>query len=138
MARPREWTPARIEELRKELVEWFMEPGKESERLFYKQFLVEHKGLYHELISRLSSIDDTFRHTVKRLDEIQEQRIARLASQNKINPVFTMFVLKNKHGWVDKQEIKTENRNVNVDLASQVKDMTDEQLRESIRDLVSD
>lgn len=133
MARPKKWTPERIAELQKDFEEYY----KDEDKLFLQEFCVDN-GYSPQLISELSAMSETFSEAVKRTNQFLEQRLVKAALKQKYNPVFTMFVLKNKHGWVDKQEIKTENRNVNVDLASQVKDMTDEQLRESIRDLVSD
>lgn len=128
MARPREWTAERIETLARELETWFLE---DDTRMFYKGFYTPRRDLYPELISRLQSVNETFRQTIKRLDGVQEARLLDYALKRKVDVAMAIFLLKNKHGYADKieQKVKSENKHV---VSGSLDALTPEQLRDRI------
>ncbi|MBS3742626.1 MAG: hypothetical protein KGY74_10940, partial [Candidatus Cloacimonetes bacterium] len=40
----------------------------------------------------------------KEIDTILESRVVEQTMQGKANPTFSIFMMKNNHGWKDKQE----------------------------------
>jgi signal transduction histidine kinase len=105
------WTEPKALELANEMLEWFK---ADKTRVFMMEFLVEEKGLYQQIVSDLTSKFDSFSAVIKRCKLIQETRLQKL-TLDKQNPAGAIFLLKNHHGYADKQEIKTENLNYNYD-----------------------
>jgi hypothetical protein len=54
-----------------------------------------------ELVEKIQILSDTR----KKIINLLEQRIVSGAMQNKFNPTFCIFNLKNNYGWKDKQEV---------------------------------
>lgn len=128
IGRPREWTDARIEALAADLFKWFTE---DESRLFYGSWMVNH-GLHWEHLSRFRSVSDVFRETCKKVDALQEERLVLLGLKN---PVMPIFVLKNKHGWADKQEVKTEQHITHAEDRKQLEELDQERLKDRLRAL---
>lgn len=57
------------------------------------------------------SKDEKFFHTIKKAREKVEQQLEENALSGKANATFTIFNLKNNYGWIDKQEIDSNNKN---------------------------
>lgn len=135
VGRPKTWTDEKIESLAKELESWFTNPGTELDRLYYGQFLAEYPDLYPQMVSKFSSVNQVFRETIKRLDKLQEARLLQFALRQKINPVFTMFLLKNKHGYTDKMEVKQETELTTKQSKEELKNASTDDLLEQVRKL---
>lgn len=132
IGRPIEWTTDRVEAIAKELEEWFLE---DDTRVFYNEWLVR-KGLHREHLRRFQSVSEAFRDVIKRVDYLQEERLAKLMLKPGLNPGGPIFVLKNKHNWADKVEMK--NRNIAEEgpkTRNELEKMTPEQLKERLRQL---
>lgn len=111
--RPSVWDELAVTRLGNDLIAWLQ---ADDDNIFVEDFLSQH-GLYRQAQARLTSKFEVFRDLIKAAKEIQEIKINRLALKQKVNPVMAIFLLKNHHGYADKQEIKTENLNYNYDPA---------------------
>ena len=98
--RPREWDDAYIEKVRKALEKWIADP----KNYFFTSFLNQQK-LHHEHIERFCNYSAEFRATHKLALSVQEQRLVELAITKKHDGNFTKFVLANKAGWKERQEV---------------------------------
>lgn len=123
--RPVEWTEEAAMALASALEAWMEE---DEEHIFFQEYLAKHR-IRNATIANLSSKYPEFQKIIKDLKVIQEYRINRLALKQKINPVMAIFLLKNHHGYTDKQEIKTENLNYNYD-PGDLRQKTQEQLQD--------
>lgn len=119
------WTEEVSIALANEMLEWFK---ADESHIFMQQFLVLEKGLYSDLVSDLCSKWPGFARIIKSCKAIQEVRLQRLALE-KQNPAGSIFLLKNHHGYADKQEIKSQNVNYNYDPAD-LKAKTEDELLE--------
>jgi hypothetical protein len=59
-----------------------------------------YRQLYDYLLDRFQDLDTI----KKKIDGILESRIVEKAMNNKVNPTFSIFMMKNNHDWKDKQE----------------------------------
>lgn len=98
--RPRDWTPDLIEEKRIALEKWIENP----KNYFFTSFLNQ-ENLFKEQIERFCNYSPEFRSTYQRALGIQEQRLVELAITKKHDGNFTKFVLANKAGWKERQEV---------------------------------
>lgn len=62
---------------------------------------------------------------------IIESRKQVWALTGKLNATFTIFDMKNNHGWVDKQEIDQTSRNINLD--KDISDLSDDELQKILK-----
>lgn len=130
MARPKKWTEEALVQLGTELVEWML---SDVEHVYWQEFLVVEKGLYKELISQMTSQSQAFSQLVKRAKDIQEVRLVKKEGKGEIKSI---FVLKNHHGYADKQEVKTDQTiHQTVKDISELRDMTTDDLKEQVRSL---
>lgn len=126
MARPKKWTDERIEALAADIEAWYAD----NDAYLWGVYMTKHK-LPLEYISRFSSVNSTFRQTIKRVEALQEQRLVEQAMRNKANAAVAIFVLKNKHGYADKQEQRVISENTHQHTVNAA-DLTPEQLRDRI------
>jgi len=98
--RPVEWTPDRIDKEAEALEKWAQQP----ENYFITKFLFERK-LDTAHIDRFSKTSDRFRLALERAKKAQEFRLVEMAVTETGNPGFIKFVLQNKAGWKDRNEI---------------------------------
>ena len=98
--RPREWTEPAIEVERVALEKWIANP----KNYFFTSFRTE-RNLSIQTVDRMCTYSEKFRETYARALEIQEARIVENAMNRKFDSNFAKFVLQNKAGWRDKQEI---------------------------------
>lgn len=98
--RPREWTEELIEIERQHLIKWM-----ENKNNYYLTSFRNERDLHREQIDRFCNYSIKFRDTYARAMEIQEQRLVDLAVTRKGDGNFIKFVLQNKAGWKEKQEM---------------------------------
>jgi len=130
MARPEKYTEKFCLELGEKLLTWMRQT---EGNIFIKRFLVEHTDVSYQRISELVKKYDSFSDLIKKAKDLQEMRLVDIAL-NTGKPIGAIFLLKNHHGYADKQEIKTENLNRNLD-TQQLASATDEQLKDLLRNL---
>lgn len=104
--RPIEWTEERIEKKRVALEKWINDPNN----YFFTAFLNQ-EDLFNEQIVRFCQLSPLFRSTYSRALAIQEQRLVDLAVSRKGDGNFIKFVLQNKAGWRERQEISGDQAN---------------------------
>lgn len=98
--RPREWTEGLIEQKRKALEKWIADP----KNYFFTSFLNQ-ENLHLEQIDRFCNYSEKFRDTYTRALATQEVRLVELAVTKKGDGNFIKFILQNKAGWKEKQEV---------------------------------
>lgn len=102
------WTEHRAIELGEELIAWMRpsinEKGRDvnAANIFVQDFLVIHKGLYKDLLEYLAEKYESFSDLKKTAKEIQEAKLWKYGTANKLNPTLTIFALKNFHNASDK------------------------------------
>jgi len=98
-----EWTEEVALNLAKELIAWQLE---DPTHMFWEEFLVMEKGLYSEVISYLCGKFTSFLKLVENAKKIQEIKLKKYGTADKLNASMTKFVLINEHSWKDKTEVK--------------------------------
>lgn len=129
--RPTEWTEERAIELGESLLEWMKQ---DESRIYWFEFIVVERGLYKQLASDLAKKYPAFAELLKRAKDLQELRLLKKEGKGEIK---SMFVLKNHHGYADKQEIKSDNINRNLD-AKDLQAATESDLMELARTLTEE
>lgn len=104
--RPIEWTKPRIDRLTQALNEWIENP----KNYFVLGFCNE-QGIEHKHLERLAQMDESFCQTYSRAKQIQEERLVELGVSRKGDGNFIKFILANKAGYKDKQEISGDSAN---------------------------
>lgn len=97
------WSEAEALSLGNRLIDWLKESRT---NIFMKDFLILQNDYYNDLIVYLSEKYTSFSELIKRAKEIQEIKLLQNSTENNINPTMTIFILKNNHGWKDKQEVE--------------------------------
>lgn len=100
--RPKQWTDDRIEQVAKDLEEWFL---ADEENVFYQAFFATRKELHPDMIARFRRVNEEFNRTVKRIETLQQMRLVHKGFKN---PVMAIFCLKANHGWKDTQHVVSE------------------------------
>jgi len=106
IGRPREWTPERIEKERISLEAWIAIP-----KSYYVLEWLNQRGIDYTQAEKLASLSPSFQQTYARARAIQEQRLVDLAVSRKGDGNFIKFVLQNKAGWREKQELSGDAKN---------------------------
>ncbi len=104
--RPIEWNKPRIDRLTQALNDWIENP----KNYFVLGFCNE-QGIDHKLLETLSGRDEDFRQAYSRAKQIQEERLVELGVSRKGDGNFIKFILANKAGYKDKQEISGDSSN---------------------------
>lgn len=99
--RPREWTDELIEAERIAFEEWLENPNS----YFIGEFIVQRKLTGYEMLQKFAERSPEFSETLKKARAAQEQRIVQGSMTKKFDGSFAKFVLANKAGWREKQEI---------------------------------
>lgn len=105
---PEKWTEERALQLGNDLINWLKakdEDGNDKGNIFFEEFLTMEKDLYPELTKYLSDKFSSFFKLLEQAKKIQEIKLMKFGTTNQLNATMTKFVLINKHGWRDKQEI---------------------------------
>src|SRR6056300_1434746 len=73
-------------------------------------------GVSYETILEWTKVHEEFSHAYKSAKRLQEKLIAANAMNNRYNAYFAQFMLKNNHGWKDKQEVEqTQSIKIEID-----------------------
>jgi hypothetical protein len=95
------WTEDRAIRLGYDLIAWQKE---KPENVFWEEFIIMEKELYPEIISYLSKKFTSFLKLIEKAKKIQEIKLKKYGTADKLNASITKFVLINEHGWKDKRE----------------------------------
>jgi hypothetical protein len=95
------WTEERAVQLASDLIAWQKE---KPDNMFWEEYLVIERDLYPELISYLEKKFTSFLKLIEKARKIQELKLQKYGTADKLNAPITKFVLINKHGWKDKTE----------------------------------
>lgn len=126
--RPKKWTEEVAVALANDLIEWQLAL---DENIYWEKYLVVIRGLYPEIVSQLTSQYPKFAQLIKRAKKIQEFKLVEKEGKGEIK---SMFILKNHHGYADKQEIKQETRlHQTVEDLTTLGKMQEEELRDRLR-----
>jgi len=98
------WTLESAMELGNELIAWMEEDQRNN--IFFKEFLLS-KDIYSTVLNYLTEKYEPFSKLIKKATEIQEMKIVKYSIDNKLQPTMSIFVLKNKHDWIEKSKIDT-------------------------------
>ena len=102
------WTEEKALQLANDLIDWM----KNNEiNMFWEEYLVMERDLYPELIAYLSNKFTSFLKLIGKAKKVQEIKLKKYGTADKLNATITKFVLINEHGWKDKQEI---NQTLNI------------------------
>jgi hypothetical protein len=105
---PEKWTEERALQLGSELIEWLKEKdseGNDKGNIFYEEFLIIEKDLYPQIVSFLKEKFPSFLKLLQKANKIQELKLQKFGTADRLNAAMTKFVLINKHNWCEKQEI---------------------------------
>lgn len=125
---PSKWTEEAALELANSMIAWQLE---DESHIYWEKFLVIDRALYPEIVSYLTGRYPSFVQLIKRAEKIQEYRLADVVGKGEIKSIFMM---KNKHGYADKQDIKSESTvHQTVKDISRLKELDDDELKDSLR-----
>ena len=96
------WTEQKALQLGIDMIEW---QKKDAINIFWEEFLVIERDLYPDVINYLCKKYTSFLKLIEKARKIQELKLQKYGSADKLNAAITKFVLINKHGWRDKQEV---------------------------------
>lgn len=96
------WTKAKAMQLANDLIAW---QKKDAINIFWEEFLVIERDLHPNVIGYLRKKYSSFSDLLEKARKIQELKLQKYATADKLNAAITKFVLINKHGWRDKQEV---------------------------------
>jgi len=96
------WTEQKALNLGNELITWMK---SNAVNLFWEEFLYIENDYYSDLISYLCGKFTTFSKLIERAKKIQEIKLKKYGTADKLNASITKFVLINNHNWRDKSEI---------------------------------
>lgn len=97
------WTEDKALKLGRDLINWMKVA---PENIFFDEFLYVENDYYAELISYLSGKFTSFLNLIGKAKKIQEVKLKKYGTADKLNAPITKFVLINEHGWKDKQEVE--------------------------------
>lgn len=106
VGRPIEWTEAAIAKETEALYEWMAN----KKNYFFTGFMNERR-LHPEHLERFSQKSQRFCEALKLARQIQEQRLAEMAVEDRGNAGFIKFILQNKAGWKEKSELSGNSAN---------------------------
>jgi hypothetical protein len=75
-------------------------------------------GVDYSTLTRWRDKHEEFRNAYIQVLKIQEALLVGNAIQNRYNPYFAQFMLKNCHGWKDRQEVDQTNKNIEIKIDS--------------------
>ena len=96
------WTEEVALNLANELIAWQKElPAN----IFWEEFIVIEKGYHPGIISYLSQKFSPFSKLIEQARTIQEIKLKKYGTADKLNASMTKFVLINNHDWKDSHQI---------------------------------
>jgi hypothetical protein len=96
------WTKQRAMQLGSDLIAW---QRKDAINIFWEEFLVIERDLHPNVIGYLCKKFTSFCDLIEQARKIQELKLQKYGTADKLNAAITKFVLINKHGWREKQEL---------------------------------
>ena len=84
-----------------DLIAWLT---KQPTNMFYEEFLVIEKGLYPDLIAKLSKKFKSFSELIEKAKKIQEMKLLKYGVADKLNASMTKFVMINNHGYKSEKQ----------------------------------
>jgi hypothetical protein len=96
------WTEERALDLGNELIAWQKE---NAVNIFFDEFLILEKGYYEELIAYLCKKYTSFLKLINKARKIQEIKLKKYGTADKLNASMTKFVLINNHNWKEQSHI---------------------------------
>lgn len=97
------WTEEVALQLAKDLIAW---QKKDAINIFWEEYLIMERDLYYTVIAYLCKKFTSFSTLIDQARRIQEMKLQKYGTADKLNATMTKFVLINKHNWKDKQEIE--------------------------------
>ena len=95
------WTEAKAIQLAEDLIKW--QKGN-TVNMFWDEYLVMERDLYPTVIAYLCEKFTSFSKLIEKAKKIQEIKLKKYGTADKLNATITKFVLINEHGWKDRQE----------------------------------
>ena len=105
---PEKWTEEKALQLANDLINWLKEKdseGNDKGNIFYEEFLIIERDLYPEIIAYLRDKFPSFLKLLEKANKIQELKLQKFGTADRLNAAMTKFVLINKHNWCEKQEL---------------------------------
>ncbi|HUX56227.1 MAG TPA: hypothetical protein VMV77_04590 [Bacteroidales bacterium] len=96
------WTEEEALKLGKDLIAWQRESPA---NMFWDEYLIMERDLYPEVIAYLSEKFTSFLKLHGKAKKIQEIKLKKYGTADKLNAAMTKFVLINDHGWKDQSHI---------------------------------
>jgi hypothetical protein len=107
------------------MIDYFSVPhyegeGKEKEGAEFPQFTAFARtiGVSRSTLHLWSQTHQEFSDAYSICKELQEELLVNNSLKNRYNPYFAQFVLKNGHGYKDKQEVESTNKNIEIKIDS--------------------
>jgi len=96
------WTEEKALELGRDLIAWQKEAPV---NMFWEEYLVMERDLYHTVIAYLCGKFSSFSTLIEKAKKIQEIKLKKYGTADKLNAAMTKFVLINEHKWKDQSQI---------------------------------
>jgi len=96
------WTEEVALNLANELILWQKE---EASHIFWEEFLVIEKDMHPRTIAYLKTKFSSFCNLLEQAKKIQEVKLAKYGTADRLNASMTKFVLINNHNWKDQSHI---------------------------------
>lgn len=120
---PEKWTEKKALQLGKELLAWHK---AKNENIFWEEFLYIENDYYSQLLSYLCDKFSSFAKLIERAKKIQEIKLKKYGTGDKLNAAMTKFVLINEHNWRDKQELTgADGKDLNTSITIELIDSSD-------------
>lgn len=102
---PEKWTKKKALDLGNELLLWLKDKENPT-NMFFEEFLIIEKDLHPRTIAYLKEKFTSFCKLIEQAKKIQEIKLKKYGTADKLNAAMTKFVLINNHNWTDKQAIE--------------------------------
>lgn len=123
------WTLETATQLFEDMISWQM---ADADNLYWEKFIVMERGLYPSVVSYLIGKYPELSNLLKKAEKVQEIRLLEKVGKGEIKSI---FVLKNKHGYADKVETKTETFTRQANTREELQGLTLDQLKDRLREL---
>lgn len=114
------WTEEKALQLANDLIAW---QKKDAINIFWEEYLIMERDLYSEIISYLCKKFTSFFKLIEKAKKIQEIKLKKYGTADKLNATITKFVLINEHDWKDKTDLTSRDEPlpaaINIIVASQ-------------------
>ena len=104
--RPRKWTDEAIAKETDALYDWIDNPNN----YFFTSFLIA-RELHPQQVERFAEMSEEFCEAYARAKLVQEARLVHMGITRKGDPGFIKFILQNKAGWKEKNEVSGDGEN---------------------------